>query len=68
MGHSRSGGTEGPLYIFATFNLWNDERNVNVNRNDNDWNDNWWFAGVRNSLISLSQRESFLIRARSKIV
>jgi hypothetical protein len=23
---------------------------VNVNRNDNDWNDNWWFAGVRNSL------------------
>lgn len=35
---------------FATFNRWNDERNVNVNRNDNDWNDNWWFAGVRNSL------------------
>jgi A/G-specific adenine glycosylase len=23
---------------------------VNVNRNDNDWNDNWWFAGLRNSL------------------
>ena len=35
----------------ATFNRWNDdERNVNVNRNDNDWNDNWWFAGVRKSL------------------
>jgi len=35
----------------ATFNRWNDdERNVNVNRNNNDWNDNWWFAGVRNSL------------------
>ena|SRR3989339_967153 len=34
---------------YATFNRWNDERNVNVNRNDNDWNDNWWFAGVRNS-------------------
>ena len=34
--------------IFATFNQWNDdERNVNVNRNDNDWNDNWWFAGLR---------------------
>lgn len=35
---------------FATFNRFNDERNVNVNCNDNDWNDNWWFAGVRNSL------------------
>ena len=32
------------------FNHWNDKRKVNVNRNDNDWNDNWWFAGVRNSL------------------
>ena len=21
---------------------------MNVNQNDNDWNDNWWFAGVRN--------------------
>lgn len=30
------------------FNRWNDdERNVNVNRNDNKWNDNWWFAGRR---------------------
>jgi len=29
---------------------WNDERDVNVNRNDNDWNDNWWFAGRRNLL------------------
>jgi len=34
----------------AAFNRWNDERNVNVNRNDNDWNDNWWFAGLRNLL------------------
>ena len=34
---------------YATFNRWDDERNVNVNRNDNDWNDNWWFAGVRSS-------------------
>ena len=43
---------EGTLYIFATFNQWNDdERNVNVNRNDNDWNDNWWFAGVCYSLL-----------------
>ena len=31
---------------YATFNRWNDERNVNGNRNDNDWNDNWSFAGV----------------------
>jgi hypothetical protein len=38
------------LYTTAAFNQWNDdERNVNVNRNDNRWNDNWWFAGVRNS-------------------
>jgi len=37
-------------YIGAAFNRWNDERNVNVNRNDNDWDDNWWFAGLRNSL------------------
>lgn len=36
--------------IFTTFNQWDDGRNVNVNRNDNDWNDNWWFAGLRNSL------------------
>ena len=34
----------------ATFNRWNDERKVNVNRNDNDWNDNWWLAGLRTSL------------------
>ncbi len=31
-------------------NRWNDgKRNVNVNRNDNDWNDNWWGCGVRKS-------------------
>lgn len=45
------GGTGGVSHTcYATFNRWNDERNVNVNRNDNDWNDNWSFAGVRNSL------------------
>lgn len=42
------GGTEGASHDSATFNRWNDERNVNVNRNDNDWNDNWFFAGRRN--------------------
>ena len=37
---------EGILHNIAAFNHWNDdERNVNVNRNENDWNDNWWFAG-----------------------
>jgi hypothetical protein len=33
---------------YLTFNKWNGKRNVNCNRNDNNWNDNWWFAGVRN--------------------
>ena len=32
------------------FNRWNDERNVYVNRNDNDWNRNYRFAGVCNFL------------------
>lgn len=41
---------------FFTCNRWNDERNVNVNRNDNDWNDNWWFAGLRKYLILLQLR------------
>ena len=32
---------------YATFNRWYDKRKVNVNRNDYDWNDYWWFGGVR---------------------
>lgn len=36
------------------FNRNGDERNVNVNRNNNDWNDNWWFGGVRNFLHPLA--------------
>ena len=45
------GGKDGVSHdYYAAFNRWNDERNVNVNRNDNDWNDNWSFGGVRNSL------------------
>ena len=62
--YSRGGGKDDILYNIATFNQWNDDkRNVNVNRNNsNDWNDNWWFAGLRNSLISLSQSwESFVL-------
>jgi len=41
------------IHCYLTFNRWNDERNVNCNRNDNDWNDNWFLSGVpapRNSL------------------
>ena len=53
-------GTDGTSHKFATFNRWNDERKLNVNRNDNDWNDNWWFAGVRNSLyFSSASAEEF---------
>ncbi len=45
--YSMGGGMGGISHdCYATFNRWNDERNVNVNRNDNDWNDNWSFAGV----------------------
>lgn len=35
-------------WCFATFSHWSDDgRFVNVNRIDSDWNDGWWFAGVR---------------------
>ena len=45
----------------AAFNQWNDERNVNVNRNDNDWNGDWWFAGLRNSLYFSALWRSFYL-------
>ncbi|OGI78609.1 hypothetical protein A3C57_00010 [Candidatus Nomurabacteria bacterium RIFCSPHIGHO2_02_FULL_33_12] len=32
---------------FSTFNRYDDERYVLVSRDDNDWYDHWWFAGVR---------------------
>ncbi len=57
---SGGGGTDGTLHDGLAFNRWNDDkRNVNVNRNNNDWNDNWWFGGVRNFLHfpALSQCE-----------
>jgi len=41
-----SGAGDASHNCYATFNRWNDEPNVNVNRNENDWNDNWSFAGV----------------------
>ena len=35
-------------WCFAAFSRWDvDERYVNVNRDGNDWDDSWWFAGVR---------------------
>lgn len=34
-------------WCYAAFNRWDDERDVNVNRNDDDWDDDWWFAGLR---------------------
>jgi hypothetical protein len=34
-------------WCYAIFGRWRGERRVNVNRNAGDWNDNYWFAGVR---------------------
>ncbi len=34
-------------WCFATFYLWFDGRRMNVRRRGNDWDDRWWFAGVR---------------------
>ena len=34
-------------WCFATFYRWRDERELGVDRNDSDWSDRWWFAGVR---------------------
>jgi len=48
------------VHSYAYFNRNSDERKVNVNRNDNDWNGNIWFAGRRNSLhFSLVQTGEF---------
>ena len=35
-------------WCYAAFRQWRDgERDVGVNRDDNDWRGDWWFAGVR---------------------
>lgn len=34
-------------WCFAAFNRWDDEREVLVDRHDHDWDDRWWFAGLR---------------------
>lgn len=32
---------------YATFLRYRDERSVDVGRDDDDWRDNWWLAGVK---------------------
>lgn len=39
----------------ATFLHWYGGRRVDVDRNDHDWNDHWWFAGVRKNSSQTSE-------------
>lgn len=34
-------------WCFAAFFRWRGERGVSVGRSDRDWDDRWWFAGLR---------------------
>ena len=34
-------------WYYAAFFRWNGKRRVDVDRSGNDWDDRWWFAGVR---------------------
>ncbi|MCX6786264.1 MAG: hypothetical protein NTU85_00350 [Candidatus Kaiserbacteria bacterium] len=34
-------------WCYAAFSRWDDELDVDVNRDDGDWGDYWWFAGLR---------------------
>src|SRR5512133_1396126 len=34
-------------WCFAAFDHWGGKRSVHVNRDDDGWDDSWWFAGVR---------------------
>lgn len=35
-------------WCYAAFDRWHDgKRRVGVDRNDDDWGDGWWFAGLR---------------------
>lgn len=36
-------------YCYAAFDRWGGERYVDVGRDGLDWDDYWWFAGVRKS-------------------
>ena len=35
-------------WCYAAFDRWGGERGVFVRRHDDDWDDDWWFAGRRN--------------------
>lgn len=41
-------------WCYATFNRWDDGRDVRVDRNDCGWYGGWWFAGVRKDSSSTS--------------
>ena len=38
-------------WCYAIFDRWRGGRAVLVNRDDRDWGDDWWFAGVRKSSL-----------------
>jgi hypothetical protein len=38
---------ENGKWCFVTFDGWGGGRYVDCSRNDNDWSDSWWFAGLR---------------------
>jgi hypothetical protein len=38
---------DGDSYNFVAFDRWDGERNVDVHRDLGEWDDHWWFAGVR---------------------
>lgn len=44
-------------WCFATFRLWRGDRDVFVNRNDDGWDDDWLFAGLRKSVLSTNTSE-----------
>jgi len=41
-------------WCYATFGRWVDERSVGVRRDDDDWHDHWWFAGVRKPVAAIA--------------
>ncbi len=40
---------EDKKHSYLTFSRWNVERDVDCDRDDSLWDDDWWFAGVRKS-------------------
>ena len=38
-------------WCYAIFYRGDDERNLNVSQNENDWSGSWWFAGVRKKVL-----------------